>query len=56
MGNREVMVPLQNLHGLDFSFFGLSLGLCIALCFITLPAFVRLFNWFSVGIMVCLTL
>jgi len=46
--NREVMVPLHNQHRLDFSFFGLSLGLCpmYSICFITLPVFARLFNCF----------
>jgi len=34
VGNREVIVPLHNLHGLDLSFFGLSLGSWPMYCFL----------------------
>ena len=56
--NQEEMIPLHSPFVLDIAFCGASLGLWSMFCllFNTLPLPVRLFNWFTVGIVVYLIL
>ena len=57
--NREETISLHSLFGLDIAFclgFCWGYGSCIALLFNTISSPVRLFDWFTVGIVVCLGL